>query len=121
MWPNKDKPGYPENKGYHFIYAGNNDPDPWFWNGEYWGYGNGPIHTPKEMLDRGYKYKSRCYNEQDLIEACKKQRLATAQDMVDILDEATDRMTAKLEAITSISETFKMALERLQDGTDEQE
>ena len=118
MWPNKDKPGYPENpeiQGWHFI-----DEHPRWWDGQFWDWHNNTL-SPESISSKGFIYNGPCYYEQDIIKACKKQSLATAQDMVDILDEATDRMTAKLEAITSISETFKMALERLQDGTHEQE
>jgi hypothetical protein len=127
MWPNKDKPGYPENPekaGWHFMNInrpGDGAPRPFYWCGESWSGNGARPRTPDEIDDDDFIYRGPCHSEQDLIKACKKQRLATAQDMVDILDEATDRMTAKLEAITSISETFKMALERLQDGTDEQE
>jgi len=66
MWPNKDKPGYPGEQEFHFLRKKREaDLEVWRWNGRYWGYGSGPILTPKELLEMGYEYFGPCYMDMD--------------------------------------------------------
>ena len=118
MWPNEDKPGYPENPkdpGWHFI-----DQHPRWWDGGFWDWHNNTL-SPESVVAKGFIYNGPCYYREDLIDARKKQRITTAQDMVDILDEAIKNFSLKLEAMNTMSETFKMAIEKLKGGVDEQE
>jgi hypothetical protein len=118
MWSNKDKPGYPENpetQGWHFI-----DAHPRWWDGVFWDWHNNTL-SPESVASKGFVYNGPCYSQKDLIDACKKQRITTAQDMVDTLDELINNLSLKLEAMNTMSETFKMAIEKLKDGVDEQE
>jgi hypothetical protein len=127
MWPNKDKPGYPENSekaGWHFMNInrpGDGAPRPFYWCGESWSGNGARPRSPDEINDDGFIYRGPCYSKKDMIDACKKQRITTAQDMVDILDVSINNFSLKLEAMNTMSETFKMAIDRIKDGDDEQE